>query len=275
MGAGASSEHAAKLKEMKTEEVTEALKALPAEDLKKIQAALAAPAAAKPKNIFNFASGLPDCCMANPDQYKIVAELPGARMVEMTLPAGQEDKKHDHPIHYMYVVKGGKLKLSPPPGQTEGEAEIELPDGAPPIIPPGAHQVKNVGDTDVKIIFVEPYPICQPCGDVPADFISPLTVAPKCYHCLAEDDDWFTGMVTMEPGEEDGLHHHRDHFIYMLEGDQITLYPGGDKEKGKDIPIEPMHAVAAPIAAGDIFAKHIMKNSGTKPCKLIFFETKK
>ena len=33
---------------------------------------------------FTFGSGLPDCCAANPDLYKTIAEIPGvARLVEM------------------------------------------------------------------------------------------------------------------------------------------------------------------------------------------------
>ena len=40
-------------------------------------------------------------------------------MYAMATAAGKGDVPHDHPVHYLYVVNGGKLKLSPPPGQTE------------------------------------------------------------------------------------------------------------------------------------------------------------
>ena len=85
-------------------------------------------------DIFKFASGLPDCCTSNPDHYKVVAEIPGARLVEMELKPGEADKEHDHPEHSMYVVEGAKLELSPPPGATEGSAEVELPAGAAPTL---------------------------------------------------------------------------------------------------------------------------------------------
>ena len=33
-------------------------------------------------------------------------------------------------------------------------------------------------------------------------------VSPGCYKILTEDDDWITGMLTMEVGEKDGHRHH-------------------------------------------------------------------
>ena len=44
---------------------------------------------------------------------------PEGLLQAMANAAGKGDIPHDHPVHYLYVVNGGKLKLSPPPGQTE------------------------------------------------------------------------------------------------------------------------------------------------------------
>uniref|UniRef100_A0A7S4SZ56 Cupin 2 conserved barrel domain-containing protein n=1 Tax=Alexandrium monilatum TaxID=311494 RepID=A0A7S4SZ56_9DINO len=222
---------------------------------------------------FRFSSGLPDCCKTNPKEYKLVAEIPGARLVEMKLPAGGQDKKHDHPKHSMYVIKGGKLQLTPPPGQTEGSAEIELPSGAAPIIPPGAHQVKNVGDAEVNIIFCEPYVSCSPCGS-PDEFILPWDVAPDNYKVLAQDDDFLTIELTMEPGATDALHSHRAHLIYVLAGSEVTIYPGGDMDKGQAVQIKPGAAIPAPVSAGALFTRHVVKNSGSDTLKMVFFEQK-
>ena len=55
----------------------------------------------KPTKIMSkltFPSGLPDCCTSNPESYKVVAEIPNARLVEMRVPAGGEDIPHDHPV---------------------------------------------------------------------------------------------------------------------------------------------------------------------------------
>ena len=82
-------------------------------------------------------------------------------------------------------------------------------------------------------------------------------------------------MVTMEPGTVDGLHHHKDHLIYVLEGDGVTLFPAEDGKDGHAVPIKPGMAIPAPMAAADgLFAKHIMKNTGTIPLKMVFFEMK-
>jgi len=208
-----------------------------------------------------------DCCATNPDNYKVIAECAGGRLVEMTLPAGKGDLPHDHPVHYLYVVTGGKLKLSPPPGHTEGSAEVEMPSGAAMVIPPGPHQVTNVGTTDVKILFVEPI-----IGGEPAslsDFVSPFTVMPECYKILAEDDDWLIGKMTLPMGATDPPHSHLDHLVYVCEGDGLTIYPGkqiGDEKM--EVPIQP--GMSLPVPAGH----HSVKNTGTKDCDLIFFEQK-
>ena len=80
-------------------------------------------------------------------------------------------------------------------------------------------------------------------------YISPFTVSPECYKVLAEDDDWYTGLLTMEVGAEDAYHHHRDHLIYVLEGDGVTIYPGGDKEAAMAVPLAPGAGIPAPMAA--------------------------
>lgn len=223
-----------------------------------------------------FESGLPDCCSVNPDSYKVVAELPGARLVEMKLPPGETDVPHDHPAHSMYVLSNAKLEIAPVSADgTVGEAgPAEIPAGAAPIMPPGAHQVKNVGEAVAHIIFVESYPDAKP-GDEKEGFVSPFDTCGNFYKKLAEDDNWVTGEVTMEPEQADTLHNHRDHFIYVMEGDELTIFPDGDMDKGAVVPIKPFAAVPAPEAAGSIFTNHIVKNSGKAKCRLIFFEKKK
>lgn len=163
---------------------------IPATPIIKKDADATAPSTEKPAakpapgaSAFAFASPLPDCVSSNPDVYKVVAELPGARLVEMTIEPGQEDIPHDHPAHSMFFVQGGKLSITDydTDGKSKNNAhEIEIPAGAPPIFPAGAHKVKNVGNTTVKVVFIEPYVTCQPCGDIEG-YVSPFEVAPQCY----------------------------------------------------------------------------------------------
>lgn len=223
------------------------------------------------EQIMAFGAGK-TCYGATPQCYKVIAENSSGKLVHMKLKPGGIDNPHDHPTHYLYVVKGGKLKLSPPPGQTEGSAEVEMPDGAAMVIPAGPHQVSNVGDNEVEILFVEPTSTANPWA-LDGDYTSPVSVCPQCYKVLAEDDDWFVGEMTMKAGEEDPPHSHMDHLLYVLEGNGVTIQDldaAGNKVGGqKAVPIKP--GFAAPIPS----SHHIVKNSGSEPCKIIFFELKK
>lgn len=60
----------------------------------------------------------------------------------------------------------------------------------------------------------------------------------------------------------------------MLEGDGVTIYPGGNKDAAMAVPLTPGAAIPAPMAAPP-FASHALKNTGTKTLKMIFFEAKK
>ena len=106
----------------------------------------AAPAADVPAPaVFKFGSGLRDCVATNPESYKIVAECPNARLVEMRVPPGGEDQPHDHPAHSMFFAKAAKLSITDygSDGKPAGEPHVvEIPAGASPIFPAGAHQVR-------------------------------------------------------------------------------------------------------------------------------------
>ena len=114
---------------------------------------------------------------------------------------------------------------------------------------------------------------CTPCGEVP-DFISPFKVAPECYQVLAENDDFVTGMMTMKPGESDPVHHHKDHLIFVLEGEEITIYPCGDQAAAMTVPIAFGAGIPAPMSAPP-FGKHSLRNTGKTTVKMLFFESKK
>ena len=212
------------------------------------------------------------------DLYKTIAEIEGVgRLVEMTFPPGAADIPHEHPEHNMYFVVDCKLKISGAPTPTELGKEgavVEIPAGAAPLFPPMAHQVTNVGETEGKAVFFEAYPNCKPCGDIEG-YISPFTVSPECYKVLNDESENFvTGILTMEVGAKDAFHHHKDHLIYVLEGDGVTIYPGGDESAAMVVPLKPFAGIPAPMAAPP-FASHVLLNSGTIPLKMLFFEAKK
>ena len=66
----------------------------------------------------------------------------------------------------------------------------------------------------------------------------------------------------------------QDHLIYVLEGDGVTIYPGGDESAAMVVPLQVGAGIPAPMSAPP-FAKHTLLNSGTVPLKMVFFEAKK
>ena len=182
----------------------------------------------------------------------------------MTMKPGEEDKPHTHPVHHMYVLSGGDLMIQTPPG-SEAKA-ASLPTGAPvPGFPAGPHQVKNVGNTNVEVIFVEP---SGTYGETPAEHKTPFETNPEMYENLGSNDNWIIGMMEMKAGAEDQPHSHHDHFVYVLEGSEITIYPGKTKDESTKlvVPIQP--GAAIPVPSG----WHIVKNTGSDNAKMVFFE---
>jgi quercetin dioxygenase-like cupin family protein len=56
----------------------------------------------------------------------------------MTMKPGDEDQPHDHPIHHMWVVKGGKLQI-----KHDGAVDVkDIPSGIAIVMPAGPHQVR-------------------------------------------------------------------------------------------------------------------------------------
>ena len=78
----------------------------------------------------------------------------------------------------------------------------------------------------------------------------------------------------MEPGAKDAFHYHRDHLIYVLSGDAVTINPGGDEAAAMKVPIAPNHGIPAPMAAPPFYS-HTLLNSGTEKLQMLFFEMKK
>lgn len=238
---------------------------------------------------FSFPSGLPDCCSANPDFYKVLCDIPKVgRMVEMKIPPGASDLPHDHPSHPMYVVSDNN-KIQVTPFSKEGQAieggthVIDVTSGAAPIFPAGPHQVKNVGEGILHIVFLEPYALCQPCGDPDVDkFLSPFVIVKQCYNIVAQNDMWITGVLTMKANEKDPPHHHRNHFIYVLEGEEgkaelevQECHPktAADIGEAAHVPIKKGMGIPAPMTEG-LFTSHRLRNSGSCDFKLLIFEQK-
>ena len=94
-----------------------------------------------------------DPVKVSPNNYKVLFENDKGRVVEMTLKAGEKDNEHSHPAETVYFIKGGKVKIHLPDGNSQ---EAEIPDEHVMYHEPWTHTVENIGTTDVHAIIFEP-----------------------------------------------------------------------------------------------------------------------
>jgi quercetin dioxygenase-like cupin family protein len=82
---------------------------------------------------------------------KLLMENDRVRVLEGTFKPGDIAKLHHHPDHVIYVLKGGKLKVT-----SEGKAiEMDLTEGQVGFFKAENHEVENIGKTIVDFIVVE------------------------------------------------------------------------------------------------------------------------
>ena len=63
----------------------------------------------------------------SPDIYKVLVDNDDVTVMEVTFKPGQSDNMHSHLVHTVYVIQGGKIKLTMPDGTSK---EMEVPSGA-------------------------------------------------------------------------------------------------------------------------------------------------
>jgi quercetin dioxygenase-like cupin family protein len=94
-----------------------------------------------------------DPVVISPEQYQLKFENEHVRVVEYEIHPGEREKWHVHPAKVAYVLAGGKLKITTENGESfiadEGEGEVRWLDAV------GKHYGENIGDTTIRIVFVE------------------------------------------------------------------------------------------------------------------------
>ena len=89
----------------------------------------------------------------SPDIYEIVHEDELIKVYTATFPAGSSDNVHEHGMNTAYVITGGKVEITGADGSVN---ERNIPDGA--VLHSDKmvrHQVKNIGETDIKVLIAE------------------------------------------------------------------------------------------------------------------------
>lgn len=94
-----------------------------------------------------------DPVAVSPDKYKVLLENAHVRVVEYEIKPGERDNWHTHPAKVSYVVTGGRLKITTADGKSfEVDEDVHSARWFGAV---GRHYGENVGDTPVRIVFVE------------------------------------------------------------------------------------------------------------------------
>ena len=146
-------------------------------------------------------------------------------------------------------------------------------------MPGGAHEGENIGDTYIKIYFLEDYfqhasenedKIDGIWGFTPDEHIPCYEKDPDTYKVLCQDSEWMVVKMKMSPGEEDKPHSHREHVVIILEGGQLSIWGGKEKTdpENPDMKADVVPGLVLPVPTG----WHIVANTGDTEIHAIFFE---
>jgi beta-alanine degradation protein BauB len=83
--------------------------------------------------------------------YKFKMENDRVRVLTVTFKPGDKAKMHHHPDHVVYVLEGGKMKLT-----SQGKIDIlELKGGDTVFLNAQNHEAENIGQTTLELLVVE------------------------------------------------------------------------------------------------------------------------
>jgi beta-alanine degradation protein BauB len=83
--------------------------------------------------------------------YKLKMENDRVRVFDVTFKIGDKAVMHHHPDHVVYVLEGGKMKLT-----SEGKTDIlDLKDGDAMFLNAQSHEAENIGQSTLELLVVE------------------------------------------------------------------------------------------------------------------------
>jgi len=83
---------------------------------------------------------------------KVLAEDENARVLKYTPEKGNKTPMHSHPVTVVYVVKGGKIRITMPDGSV---TDTELKTGAALLRPPVTHADEALDDLEVILVEIK------------------------------------------------------------------------------------------------------------------------
>lgn len=83
--------------------------------------------------------------------YKSIMENDRVRVLEVVFKPNDKAIMHHHPDHVIYVLKGGKMKLT-----SEGKTNLmDLKTGQAIFLNAQNHEAQNIGSTELDLLVVE------------------------------------------------------------------------------------------------------------------------
>ena len=93
-----------------------------------------------------------DAEKATPKVVKLKLENERVRVLEALSNPGDKENMHSHPANIVYVIEGGKLRITTADGKT---SEVEFKAGDTIWREPVTHKAENIGTTQFHAIIVE------------------------------------------------------------------------------------------------------------------------
>ena len=201
----------------------------------------------------------------SPDVYKVLLDNEDVKVLEVTFEPGQSDNMHDHYPATFYLLQGGKAQVTMPDGTVN---EREIPSGfTGHQLEKVRHQVKNIGDSTIKLILVERKRE-QSTNYSEEKLILPEEVSPDRYEVLLENEDIKAVMVTFPPGQGDNMHEHGVTTYYAVKGGKMQNILA-------DGTVNEMDITDGFVGHGKKLVKHQMMNVGNDTVKVLLIEHKK
>jgi quercetin dioxygenase-like cupin family protein len=167
---------------------------------------------------------------------------------------------HTHPDHVVYVLSGGKLRITPAGAAAQ---DLDLKAGQAVFLPAQEHSAENLGTTEVKLVVVElrarPTAVAPAGGD-------PTAVGPTIYKKVLDHERVRVLEVDFKKGAQIAAHTHPDHFAYVISAGKLRVTPVG--KPAQELDVQPGQGVYLPAQA------HSAQNVGASEMKGVIFEIK-
>lgn len=200
-----------------------------------------------------------DAVKAAPNNYKVIADSLGIRMLEVNVSPGDSVVMHHHPDNALYVAQGGTVVFY---GRDGARMESSLPTGATMIRPDEWHAAKNTGTNAVKVILFE---INRPAGTASPDAKTDATkVAAEIYKLKNDSLGVRIIEVNARPGQAISMHNHPDNALYVIDGGTAEFTASDGKKQ--TVELKSGMSLIGPAEA------HAVKNTGTTTVKAILLE---